>query len=113
MAVCTAAMTSPASAPIIVKPRMRSSSLPTRAFMKPLHLVCDVEILSAHQLRPRLDDGHTAAEATVSLRHFEADIAASDNDQVYGQVIELERLNMGERPGSFETGNRRDCCAGS
>src|SRR5215831_14471761 len=34
IAVCTAAMTSPASEPIIVKPRIRSSS-PTRAFMKP------------------------------------------------------------------------------
>src|SRR6266852_4757410 len=35
IAVCTAAMTSPASAPIIVKPRMRSSLPPTRTFMKP------------------------------------------------------------------------------
>src|SRR5262249_32352840 len=35
IAVRTAAMTSPASAPIIVKPRMRSSLPTTRAFMKP------------------------------------------------------------------------------
>ena len=35
IAVCTATMTSPASDPIIVKPRMRSSLPPTRAFMKP------------------------------------------------------------------------------
>src|SRR5215472_5027343 len=35
IAVCTTAMTSPASAPIIVKPRMRSSLAPTRTFMKP------------------------------------------------------------------------------
>jgi hypothetical protein len=32
IAVCTAAMTSPASAPIIVKPRMRSSLSPTRTY---------------------------------------------------------------------------------
>ena len=35
IAVWTTAMTSPASAPIIVKPRMRSSLAPTRTFMKP------------------------------------------------------------------------------
>ena len=35
IAVCITAMTSPASAPIIVKPRMRSSFAPTRTFMKP------------------------------------------------------------------------------
>jgi hypothetical protein len=35
IAVCTAAITSPAVAPIIVKPRMRSSFSPTRAFMNP------------------------------------------------------------------------------
>jgi hypothetical protein len=35
IAVCTAAMTSPASAPIIIKPRIRSSFWPIRAFMKP------------------------------------------------------------------------------
>ncbi len=35
IAVCTVAMTSPASAPIIVKPRTRSSPPPTRTFIKP------------------------------------------------------------------------------
>src|SRR5208283_4068615 len=35
IAVCTVGMTSPASEPIIVKPRMRSSLPPTRTFMKP------------------------------------------------------------------------------
>jgi hypothetical protein len=34
IAVCTAVMTSPASEPIIVNPRMRSSP-PTSTFMKP------------------------------------------------------------------------------
>src|SRR5215469_8638862 len=35
IAVCTTAMTSPASAPIMVKPRIRSSLPATRAFMNP------------------------------------------------------------------------------
>src|SRR5262249_6759219 len=78
-----------------------------------LHLICDVGVLSAHQLGPRLDDGYTAAEAPVGLRHFEADIAAPEDDQVCGQVIELERLNMGERLAGLETGNGRDCCVRS
>src|SRR5215469_2209920 len=44
IAVCTTVMTSPASAPIIVKPRMRSS-LPTRTFMKP----CVSSVVSARK----------------------------------------------------------------
>ena len=40
IAVCTTAMTSPALAPIIVKPRMRSRSASTSAFMKPR--VCEI-----------------------------------------------------------------------
>jgi hypothetical protein len=40
----------------------------------PLHLIRDVGILPAHQLTPGLDDRHAAAETTVSLGQFEADI---------------------------------------
>src|ERR1700732_364944 len=42
IAVCTTAMASPASAPIIVKPRMRSSRAATSAFIKPCRssIVC-------------------------------------------------------------------------
>src|SRR6185437_2433195 len=43
MAVWTTVMTSPASAPIIVKPRMRSSLSLTRTFMKP----CFSSVVSA------------------------------------------------------------------
>src|SRR5262245_10837779 len=59
----------------------------------PLHLIRNVGILSADQLGTMLDDSHTAAEAPISLRHFEPDISAPEDDQVCGQVIELERHN--------------------
>ena len=75
----------------------------------PLHLSRNVRIFPAHQLRPRLDDGHAAAEPTISLRQFEADIAGPEHDQMRRQVIELESLDMGERPGSLETGNGGNC----
>jgi hypothetical protein len=48
----------------------------------PLHLIREVGILTAHQLRPGLDDRHAAAETTIRLRHFEANIAAPEHDQV-------------------------------
>ena len=74
----------------------------------PLHLLGDVGILPAHELRPGLDDRHAAAEATIGLRQFEADIAAAEHDQMRRQVVELQRLDMRERPGRLEAGNVRD-----
>src|SRR5262245_39547660 len=99
--------------PVNVEDLGREQKLDAFVAEDSLHLSRNVGILSAHQLGPRLDDGHAAAEATIRLRHFESDISASEDDQVCGQVIEFERLNMGERLAGFETGNRRDCCAGS
>src|SRR5262249_41191164 len=75
----------------------------------PLHLIRDVGILPAHQLRAGLDDRHAAAETKVSLRQFEADIAAPKHDQMRRQVIEFESLDVGERPGSLKTGNGWNC----
>ena len=56
-----------------------------------------------------LDDRHAAAEAAVGLRQFEADIAAAEHDQVRRQIVELQRLDMRERPGGLEAGNVRNC----
>src|SRR5262249_32845113 len=99
--------------PVNVEDLGRQQKLDAFIAEDPLHLIHNIGILSAHQPRPRLDDGHTAAEATISLRHFEPDISAPEDDQMCGRVIEFERLNMSERLAGFETGNRRDCCAGS
>ena len=75
----------------------------------PLHFIRDVRILPAHQLRPGLDDRHAAAEAAISLGQFEADIAAAEHDQMRRQVVELQSLDMGERPGGLEARNIRNC----
>src|SRR5439155_5195502 len=54
--------------------------------------------------RPVFDHRHAAAETAVSLCQFEADVAAAEHDQVRGQTIEFERLDMRERPGVREAG---------
>src|SRR5882762_2808681 len=70
--------------------------------------MCDVRILPAHKLRPRLDDRHATTEAKVSLGQFETDIAAPEHDQMWRQVVELQSLNMGERSGGLEARNARN-----
>src|SRR5258708_29599462 len=66
-------------------------------------------ILPAHKLRPRLDDCHATTEAKVSLGQFETDIAASEHDQMWRQVVELQSINMGKRVGGLEARNARNC----
>src|SRR3546814_2570916 len=46
------------------------------------------------------------AEAPVSLGEFEADIPAAQNDQMVGNPVKFERLDIGERSGRREAGNR-------
>ena len=75
----------------------------------PLHFTRDIGILSAYQAGSGLDDGHAAAKALVGLCQFETDIAASEHDQVRRQVVELESLDVRQRPGRLETGNGWYC----
>ena len=49
-----------------------------------------------------------AAETAIGLCQLQADIAAAEHDQVVGQSIELERLDIGERLCRRETWNIRD-----
>src|SRR3546814_15468578 len=53
-----------------------------------------------------IDDGDPTAEAPVSLGEFEADIPAAQNDQMVGNPVKFERLDIGERSGRREAGNR-------
>jgi hypothetical protein len=68
----------------------------------------DIGIFSAGEPRPRLDYRHSAAEPAIGLRQFQSDIAAADDDEVVGQSIELERLDIGQRLGGSEPRNLRD-----
>ena len=73
-----------------------------------LHLFGDIGILAAHELPARFDDRHATAEAAIGLRHFDADIAAAQHDQVRRQIVEFQRLDMGQRAGRFEARNIRN-----
>src|SRR5262249_16349715 len=71
----------------------------------PLHLLRHVDVFPTHQLMAALNDCHIATEAPVSLGHFEANIPATDYDQMRWHVVELHSLNMCERSSSIEAGN--------
>src|SRR5262249_48711937 len=63
----------------------------------PQHLLRHVDALPTHQPRAGLDDCHVAAEATVSLGHFEANIPPADHDQMRWQVVKFQSLDVSER----------------
>jgi|GEM_PF-5423744 len=67
-----------------------------------------VGIFATDALRSILDDPHAATEATISLCQFEADISAAEHDQVWGQTVEFQCLDICDRPGSIEAGNARN-----
>ena len=74
----------------------------------PEHLedrVGDVGVLTAGELRAALDDGDVAPEATVRLRELKAHIAAPEHDEVRGEAVELQHLDVRERLGG---GQARD-----
>src|SRR5208282_3795432 len=65
-----------------------------------------VRILAAEELRSVLDDGHAAPEAAVRLGEFEANIPAAEDDEVVGHPVEFEHLDVRERPGIRQAGDR-------
>ena len=74
-----------------------------------LQFIGNIGVLSGHDPRGGLDDGHPAAETAIGLRHLQADIATAEQDHMRGQIIEFERLDMRQRPGRLEAGNVRNC----
>ena len=70
----------------------------------------DVGILARDDPRALFDDRHAAAEAAIRLRQFQPDIAAAEHDQMCRQMVELEGLDVGERPGRLEACNVRNGC---
>src|SRR5439155_9149273 len=53
-----------------------------------------------------VDDGHAASEAAVGLGEFEANVSAAEDDEMLGQPVELEQLDVRERSGIRQAGNR-------
>src|SRR5207245_2228480 len=69
-----------------------------------------VRVFPFEQARAALDDRDVAAEAPYRLREFEADVAAAEDDEVAGQTFQVQRLDVGHRPGDREprdVGDRR------
>lgn len=52
-------------------------------------LVRDVLVLEHHQTRGALDDGHLAAEPAEHLPELKPDVAATEDDQVLRELVQL------------------------
>src|SRR5208283_6187544 len=68
----------------------------------------DVAIFTAGEQIPRFKDRDAAPEAAIGLRQFHADVASTDYDQVAGQGIEFEHLDVGHRLCRGEAGDVRN-----
>jgi hypothetical protein len=56
----------------------------------------DVLVLAGDEPRRLLDDGHLRPEAPVHLAELEADVGATDDNQVFGHPIQAEDGGVGE-----------------
>src|SRR5216683_967771 len=71
----------------------------------------DIRILAAGELRTMFDHGHIRAEPTKRLREFKADVPAAEHNQMPGQAIELQRLDMRHWRSLSKAGHLRNCGA--
>src|SRR6202011_5115225 len=79
----------------------------------PLHFFRDVRVFTGKQMRPVLDHGHFAAEASISLGELKAHVTAAEDDKVFRQVVEFEQLDVRHRPGVCQPGDWGNRGAGS
>ena len=64
----------------------------------------NILVLAVEQAIIALHDGDTAAQTTHRLGKFQPDIAATENQQMFRDDVELQRFDMSERRGLGETG---------
>ena len=57
----------------------------------------DLRIFAAREPWAMLDDCDAAPEASIGLRQLNADISATEDDEVIRNSVEFERLNVRER----------------
>ncbi len=55
-----------------------------------------------------LDDRHATAEAAISLRHFDTDVAPTQHDQMRRRIVEIQCANVGKRLRITKTGTVRN-----
>src|SRR5215469_18643260 len=65
----------------------------------------DFLVFPADESRRHLDNGHAAAEPPVHLRELQSDIAASDDDQMLGQEIDVHHAAVGKEGDFGEAGH--------
>src|SRR5215471_14790668 len=65
----------------------------------------DIRVFAGGELRSSLDEGDLAAKSPHGLTEFECDVTAAQDDDVAGNAVELESLDMGHRPGSGQPRN--------
>ncbi len=84
------------------------SDLDPLAFEHFSHGVGDVGVVAGDQAWALFDHGDPGAEATVDLGELEPDVAAADDDQVVGHLVELHHARAGEGVHVADTGHVGD-----
>src|SRR5262249_1205401 len=67
----------------------------------------NVFVLARNQVRGEFDHGYFAAETSIDLCEFKADIAAAQNDEMRWQEIYVHNRAVGEVADIVKSGNRR------
>ena len=56
----------------------------------------------------RLEDGGLASETPVRLCELETDVATTDDDEMFGEAVQLEQSRYGEGLGFAQAGSGRN-----
>jgi hypothetical protein len=73
-----------------------------------LQLFGDIGIFVDEQARGALEDGDFASETVVRLCKLETNVAATDDDEIFGEAVQLEKFDIGEGLGFAQAGGGRD-----
>jgi len=73
----------------------------------------DIGVFAVGEGGVALDDGDAGAEAPHGLGEFKTDVAAADDEEMFGYGVELEGFDVGERMSFEEAGDGVDGRAGA
>jgi hypothetical protein len=75
--------------------------------------LANIGIFTGRKLQVARNQGYAASQSAQSLAELKADVAASDDDQVLGLPLQVERFDMRHRPGFPQTWGVGYGCMGS
>jgi hypothetical protein len=75
--------------------------------------LCDISVFAWRKLRAASDQSYAAPESAYGLGQLEPDEPASQDDQVFGKTLQVERLDMRHWPRIRQPGYARYSCVGS